>query len=829
MDFIDLETFSAVNSTTERGSNDTLPEPSSTLNLSAFPVSSNQDQGSFKIPDFHKRNLSEVDPKENIYDRMAQHATLFMKKLDLDVTESIVTDDSRKITSQFTEPTKASLPGLEIDDLVSNKKVSASKITDQVLLQKLSRVLNEYTVTNYHTRSQIRKSLQSLEENKERLMLDDEKLIDPGYVGNLARKSMRSDLESELLKDHLTILEELTPIIRRIKRLSTSVEKIKNVGHTIIDDTGKTPTDKKEQTLEKNIESLQSDIKHLKLKRQILFAIKDQFTLNQVEDDIVTNGPVCAQFFDVVAKAMNIKEKATVLLTLPNSNAGSSLIVKVNQILENVNRKVFNYLVDFLYSYESGLNAFSERSFSPNSADLDIFRTSLIYLSSDLEYFNEFLKRVTTMRTKNVLDDFLSQFDYKTKDSRPLLLSSGDPLRYIGDVLANVYASIANEADFVKSLFKFQGELIESSSFTISQQSKEFLHGLDGKLLNEIIKSLANACRIRVEQVVKFEQDPVTNLQIFRLLNLYQLMFKKQGINEENILVIELKTLQELSKDQIEKYFVKCMNEIPSVDNTATDLMPPEWLQEYINKLVELFEVYDRGRSPDAEEALTIDFEKFLNNALEKMIENILLKGLQQAFPLAKKNDEARSCLLTVQINSLDLIKSRLQPFTSTIFAFNERTAGIWSGIERKIDDAVSRLLDLQVKLIFEKTGLSLYYNLFNMIFPITSVQDELDYDMYLSLCENPLMKLETIREKVKGSLNEYAPQALTDVQANLLFRLTSPAIADYVCDSCLAKLSLFYVTFRRVLMHLYPDRIEDIASILNFSEEEFKTLIGIH
>lgn len=832
MDFIDLEAFSAVNPTAEPEKDEVLPEPSSMLNLAAYHIGAQQDYQNFKIPDLENRNTSRDDTKDNLYDRMAQHASLFMKKINLDETDSSVVDESKRVTSQFTEPTKASLPSVELNDVVLNQKKSASKVIDQLLLQKLSRVLNEHTLTNYSARTQIRKSLQSLEENKERLMLDDEKLIESGYVGNLARKSMRSGLEGELLKDHLTILEELTPIIRRVKRLSTSVENIKSVGHAIISDSNEIHQIKEEQFLEENIRTLREEIKLLKLRKRVLSAIKDQFALSQVEDDIVANGSVNAQFFDVVAKTMNIKEKATILLALPNSNAGSSLIVKVNHILENVNRKVFNYLVDFLYNYESGFDGLSEKtsSFGNENANLNVFWNCLIYLSSDLEYFNEFLVRVTQMRAKNVLDEFLSQFEYNPKDPRPIMLSTDDPLRYIGDVLANVHASIANEADFVKSLFHFQNDFIENSSFTISEQSKEFLHGLDLKLLNDIIKSLANACRIRVEQVVKFEEDPVINLRIFRLLNLYQLMFKKQGISEENLLVVELSSLCELSRNRIESYFVSYLSKVSPTDTATQDLMPPEWIQEYISKMAELFEDYDRGSSTGMGEENAINFEeKFLKDSIEKMVDDVLPKRLQQAFPLARKNDEARSSLLTVQVNCLDLIKSRLQPFACTIFATSEKTAALWSSIESKLKDAVNRLLDLQVKILLEKTGLGLYYNLFNMIFPITSIQDELDYDMYLSLCENPLMKLETIREKVNKSLNEYAPQALTEVQANLLFRLTSPSIADHVCDSCLAKLCLFYITFRRVLMHLYPDRKDDIVEILNFTEQEFETLLGIH
>lgn len=115
------------------------------------------------------------------------------------------------------------------------------------------------------------------------------------------------------------------------------------------------------------------------------------------------------------------------------------------------------------------------------------------------------------------------------------------------------------------------------------------------------------------------------------------------------------------------------------------------------------------------------------------------------------------------------------------------------------------------------------------MIFPVDSVKDELDYDMYLSLRDNSLMELETIGKHVHDKLNDYLPQALTDVQGNLLSRLTSPMIADKICDECFKKLSLFYDIFRKVLVHLYPNKKDQVFEILNFSTDEFDMLVGIN
>lgn len=827
MDFIDYQVFSVEDTST--GGEAALPEPSSSLNLSTFAADFQNDKDNFKLPNLIEHKVVEQnDQKANLYERMAQYAILSIDTLSNSAPISSSVPNHLPNTSQFTQPTKATLKRSDTTKTFTDKKTSTSDVTDLVLSKKLSKILNDYILTNYQSRTQLRKSLQLLEENKEKLTLDEAKLIQPGYIGTLARKTLRSDLENALLKEHLSVLEEFRPIVRRIKRLSTSVENIRTIGVSVLEEYEGKEEKTAEQAVTDNVNQLRTEMKALLLKKRLLVSLQEQFTLTQVEDDFIVNGSIDPNFFDIVNKSMKIKERATLLLALPNSKAGSSLINKINQTLELVNRKIYNYLVDFLYNYESNSNSFIGKSFTADDTGLFIFQKCLIYLSNDLTFFNEFLKRVTTVRSKIVLDEFLSQFDLKPTESRPIVLSAHDPLRYIGDVLANVHASIANEADFVKSLFKFQDEHIDNPPIFILEQNREFLRGLDDKLLNETVQSLSNSCRIRIEQIIKFEENPVTNLEIVRLLNLYHLMFERKGINEDSTILNNLKLLENVSKKKIEEYFDKYIQNLSPEDSVSNDLLPPEWLSEYINEVVELLEVYEKGKnSESSDDTSLIDF-KFLQKVVEEPVQNILLKRLQASFPRAKKNEKSTSSLLTVQINCFDLVKSRLEPFSTTTFSQDDQTAGILINIEDKLNGFVSRMVELQKKTLLENTGLSLYYNLFNMIFPVASVQDELDYDMYLSLCENSLMALETINNNVNKKLNEYIPKALTDVQGNFLFKLTSPTIADHICDNSLATLSDFYILFRRVLVHLYPERKEDIAHILNFSEEEFKTLIGI-
>lgn len=841
MDFIDFQTFSVVESTTN--DDGSLPSPGQRLNLSSndnYGSNNDSDKGSqqnnFELPDLLNIKGSDGN-KSELSSKMANYVKLSINELNI----SKDSDSSAMSMDNVSASNELKHRPVDVNKLLNNDQ-NTLEATDQVLSKKLSIILNDHNINNYHQTIKLRKALGLLENtaisnnNEDRnevikdnhsvihnsnhldVSLDVDNLVSSDYVGILARKTLRNDVETELLKEHITILEDFRPIVRRIKRLSSSIESIKEVNDSLIE--------KGERTSETNfindVDALRKEMQLLKLKKQILLTIKDKFTLNQVEEDTIQNGAIDDQFFGVLNKIESIRESATYLLALIDPHAGNALITKLNVNLETINRKVFNHLLTFLYDYGSVSND-----------ELPTYRKCLVYLSNDLSFFDTYIKRVTTERSKLILDEFLSQFDLNIRDKKPIVLNAHDPIRYIGDVLASIHSLIANEADFIKILFCFQVD----DSIQYESINKDFLKGLDRKLLNEIVQSLANSCRIRVEQVVRFEESCVVDFEIVQLLKLYKLMFEKKNIDSDNNLVFNLEKLTAVANEKIEEYFAKFIkqNEATKLDyNANTDLLPPDWLSDYLNKLVEFFEIYARnngGQQYDDEEAVdkqdTIT-DEFIVKTIEEPFQKILIEQLQTAFPLAKKKEEVKTSFLTALVNCFDLIKTRLQIFSESIFNKSGKIKQIYSDIETKLETSLSTLQDLQIKLLFEKTGLGLYNNLLNMIFPIDQVQDELDYDMYLSLNDNDLMNLNTINTNVHGKLNEFLPQALTELQETLLFKLASPEIADKICEACFSEVCKFYSVFRKVLAHINPSHEEEVYNILNFTEDEFNILLGI-
>lgn len=813
MDFLDYQTFAL----DEANAKDyDLPEPASRLPIKSQQSSKDLDKD-FSMPRLANAEL-DAEGTESLQDKMQKYASLSLSALSL---KRLPPQSSMEnpVVSQGT-----SLGEKTLEQLIQNGEKTIDN-TDALLSKRLSRILDAHHRNTLQSDTQLRRSFKVLEDNQDRLHFNSKALVRPDFVGSLARNSLRSNLESELLKSHLMILDDIQPIVRRIKRRSEPVQNIHQVGDALLKQ-GEMAHDETKTYMD-TVYILQNALLKHRLKKRILVMLRDKLTLNQVEEDALINSNVGPEFFEVMKKLMRLKETATYLLALPNPKAGTVLMEQTNAKIEKANKRIFNYLVDFLYDLQSASKTFGERAFSSNDKPLITFQQGMLYLSNDLPIFNEFIKRVVKARSQIVLDDFLSQFDVSSaKASRPIIISAHDPVRYLGDVLAHVHSLIVDEADFMDSMFKFQNWNIQDTPTSILQENREFLNGLSTSLLNETFGPVENSIRIRLEQIIRFEDDPIINFEIYELLALYQMMFIKYGLRPDSNLILQLVNLRNTSSSKILTGLTKILDDANITQNLEKELLPAEWLVKYLAKLCEFLTKFEKSGSVKDSETL-ID-SNFLKEALACLITEKLPEYHKSKFPQARKEKEVKKHLLLSEINCIDLIKTRMLPYRETIFSKGDRHL-VYENIDSHLQASTKSLISLETKSLLEKLGLDLYSNLFNMIFPVESVQDELDYDMYLPVLENPIMQRDTIRSNVHIKLNDFLPILLSDIQDNLLFHIVSPKIADHISTECLSCLSKFYKVFRQVLLKLYPENHEDIDTILNFSEEEFDTLIGLN
>ncbi|SCV00943.1 LAME_0G12992g1_1 [Lachancea meyersii CBS 8951] len=812
MDFLDYQTYGLG----ETGANDsTLSEPASRIKLQSQQSLAALEKN-FQLPNLKASSLSD-NVSENLQDKMQKYASMSLELLSS-------AELPRYSGSDLPTSSKGTLPrGDNLKQLLQNSE-SAANDADLLLSKKLSRVLNNNSACHL-TDIQLRKSFKILEDNEERLNFKSKTVVRPDYVGSLARKTLRSDLENELLRSHLTIIEEIKPIVRRVKRLSQPVKSLQDIGESILKNTSQNTTDSNLDM--KTVYGLRQNIEQLHIQKKLLVAIRDKLTLTQVEEETLVNASIEAELFEVINKLMAIKEASSYLLSLENPKAGQTLLAQINSKIEKANKRIYYYLVNFFHDLHSGFKTFGERTFASDDKSLLTFQRSMIYLSNDLSLFNEVLKKIVKLRSQRVLNEFLSQFDFdSSRGSKPIIMSAHDPVRYLGDVLANVHSLIVDEADFMNSMFKFQTLNIQGTPKSVLQENGEFLNGLGVRLLNETFKPSENSIRIRLEQIIRFEDDPLVNFDISELLKLYKMMFIKYGILPDSSLIQQLDLLKESAGKKILVGLVKLMEFSEKELETATEVLPPDWFSEYVSLLCEFFSKLEKSGSLEGSDNV-VD-SSFLDRTVGQLVSGKLSEYQQARFPLAKKNRKEKIPMLVFEINCLDLLLTRLLPYRSSVLEAVGSDL-VYDRINSHLEQSIKSLIALETAELFEKLGLGLYNSLLNMIFPVDSVEDELDYDMYFPAGENPIMDKKTIQTNVHQKLNNHLPEISNEIQENFAFNIVSPRIADRISSGCLGNLSKFYAVFKKTLEHLYPDSEEELASILNFTEQEFDTLIGLN
>ncbi|OEJ88298.1 Conserved oligomeric Golgi complex subunit 6 [Hanseniaspora osmophila] len=708
--------------------------------------------------------------------------------------------------------------------------------SEQILASKISQILNDSSLNNASVEVQpnnFRKSLTLLQSfiydstttassafldyDSPNTLFEVNEILRTDFVGVLQRKAMKPKLEQTILKEHEYFLQQYAPIIEKLKIVQPSVARLLDLKKEI--------QSLPQNSINPTVDVLQTEIHDLKLEKKVLIGLKGLFTLDQLEDDILHNGKIDQDFFDVINKLLLIKKRCVFILSETNENF-NVLLNKINSDLQLATRKIYNSLMDFLYHFDfSTINASKNTNSTVGNNEVLNFQKKLIYLSNDLEYFNSFLTRIVEIRSKKCLDNLFAQFDLNNT-KKPIVLTAHDPVRYLADVLAYVHSLIVNEDDFVNSLLKFQHIISEDTPKTILQENSSFLSGLDSKILNDIFIKLSNTIKIRLEQIIRFENNSLKNLEIIQLLKLYHMMYTKYGILEENVLLKNLKELSNISKDKIFQDFLDfTTNQLQKVfDISNADLLPPDWLPKYLNKLTDFLLKLETDTAIFDDDNMNKMAEELVKTPLTTLINQQIVKS----YPMAKRDPQVKTAMLIIKSNCYDLIKTRLLPFHHTIFNINDSLQNVYDSICKELVVCTKFLEELQNKTLLINTGLENYFNLFNMVFPVASVQDELDYEMYYSIKENKIMNLPTIETAVSENISDYLPRAMSDFEERLLFHLSSPVIADEITKNCFNNFSQFFRVFFHTLLLLYPEDKDLIKKIMVFNPEEVDTLIGV-
>lgn len=760
MDFIDFDTFTKDASGSD---NDVFPQPQPPLSL---PIASNLDQFSKKLSNLvlpgnilnndNTKPSNEISEVDNVMEKYAKMSIDLIKRKTGDVQ-------------------------------LENEEDSKESSVRTSLSTRLSRVLNDSL-----SDATIREIFSNLQERFDKesngYVVD---LIELGIVGSMSRKKFKGRIESELIRNQLNILKQYQPIVKQLKQIEVKLNKLNELSVQTNDKINKNFDFSNKLNLE--IKDLNDNKRLIGLKKNLLISFKEKFTLNEYEEFVLNSGDLNNEFFTTLARAERINENCSILLSLDNPQLGLKIIAKSNQMI--------NRSIDRIVSYTNKTlgNMYSLSSKSRLATLHQCFK----YLQNKLNYFNSIVNTFSESRSKVLVDEFNRQVqgDFEvngqgrsssiSSDSRPIYMSAHDPVRFVGDLLAYVHSVSVNESETITSIF------------TMGDDNDKEFENIIQDVTDKILQSLSRPIKARVEQIVSTETKLSTLVQIFNLVELYNIMFTKQLGKAGNI----VETVKQLIKVCQGRIFMIISNRLATIKNKNLtkldlnlDLQPPEWIIEFYS---DILPIVDQITTETILNLSPEENEKFLNLIVNEPIQ-VFNEHVDHNKVFSEKKD-----VLIIKSNFLDLILSKTIP----VSLLSEKVLEV----NEMIDKLTEEITQLELNNMLGQCGLYDYFNIINMICPFSD--DFFEVSIYEPIKENKLYTKDSFVQ-VDEKVQEFFPSAMIEMQQSLL-KLNSPIVVNQIIDNSFMQFLKFYCK-----LDLINKEYLDFS--FTWSDMEIATLVGI-
>lgn len=742
MDFVGFESFSE---------NDPLPSPQPSLSL---PLKSNIENLGLKLSNFNNlRNLlkqsSSTTTNEDAGVRLAEKYAY--------------------LSLQLLGDSEDTLPSPEP---VSEENEDAARTS--TFSKRLSRALNP-TLSDLSTRE--------LFTRLEGKITDIDLMVDAGVTGSIARKNLRGEIESDLIKSHTAILADYAKPIKSLRYLG---ERVASLDQQVAETNDMIAKDHQLTTsISDEVNELTQSKLAVNLKKSLLVSFREQFTLNEYDDFVLHSNDIVPDFFAALLKAEAINERCLILLALDNPELGHKVMAKNNELITRAIDKILTFCNRSLSNFYL-LN---------NRARAEQLHLCLRYLLGKPDHLNKVIDSFVSSRSNALVEEFnlqasghgVDDYSHSISDSRPVFYSSHDPVRFIADLLAFVHSLVVNESETVENLF---GNGLEFSATA-------------NDMVVRILTSLASPIRSQIDQLISVQSKLSTLNLIFGHLDLYTLMFQKLP-NASGVTDAINETIK-LTQDRI---FTVLTNRLATVRNSnlaqidlSADLQPPEWIIDFYG---DLLPVLDSVTTETVFNMPEENNKKFLHLIVDEPI-----SIFNEHLSLVSKTFGKRDTFI-FQLNFLDLVLTKIMPLS----ILSDKVLAI----NHSVNDYSTELKEVQLQTLLENCELTDFYNVVNMICPIDA--EMLDPSIYQAITENKLFTKENLiatNETIQLAL----PSALMDIQLALM-KLNSPIIVSDIITASSLQLAHFYKLFS-LIIEMYLGE-----PLFTWTDLEVATLLGV-
>ncbi|CDZ97324.1 casein kinase i [Phaffia rhodozyma] len=442
-----------------------------------------------------------------------------------------------------------------------------------------------------------------------------------------ARKGLRRDGELRLAEGSKKFLDAFGEVDQKLDALQRHILEM----HTRCDDVQAKLEDASSGTqfLLERAEGLREQRATTQLRSTIINLFLSRFTLSHSEIETLTSRdvPLGPSLFLAMDRALSIRKDCQSLLSGEGSGttAGEDIMKSTSQYLEAAYHKIFRWVT------------WEFRQFV-REAQLEVgqtLREAVKRLRDRKVLLDEALLTLSTLRQSSLLALFTEALTRGGPSGlpRPIELHAHDPQRYVGDMLAWIHQSTANEREFLESLFGVgrDGRMIGSTRAPNGNVGGDE-ERLVRTMLDRDMESCCRPLRIRIQHAIKSQEGVITSYKVVNLLQFY-LVTMKRTLGDDALLT---KTLEDIFKVSYKSFFdtldARGRSLLRFLHAPDADLSPPPALRNATQVLREIMSVYESNLLDVLPEQSSLskengvdedetDFERILDAAVDPPLE----------------------------------------------------------------------------------------------------------------------------------------------------------------------------------------------------------------
>lgn len=523
------------------------------------------------------------------------------------------------------------------------------------------------TSTNNPLSRKLNKILETrLDNDKE--MLEALKALSTFFSENSlrSRRNLRSDIE----KRSLAINEEFLTAFRAVKEQLDSVySDVQGMNECCLDMTSRLKAAKaKTHHLISQTTSLHHESQRLQVKEQVANAFLDKFQLKPDEIKSLRgtkDGSLHVDFFKALSRVKQIHSDCKFLLRTNHQTAGLEIMESMALHQESAYERLYRWTQN-----QCRLVTQDTPDVSPVLCQaVEALQDRPVLLKYSLDEFGK-------ARRSAVVRGFI---DALTRGGpggtpRPIELHSHDPLRYVGDMLAWLHQATASEKEYLQSLLK-------NCSDTNIQMDE---------VLGHITEGVCTPFKVRVEQVLVSEQDPVTLYKLDNLLKFYHHTIV-QIVNSEAALMTTVAEIQDLSHRMFFNSLTAHANRLlDKVELPPSDLGPTASLTQSLQLLRDVLACHDASVVPIDDKKQ--DYKQILSCVID---------------PLLQMCSMSASRLSTIDMAAYMVNCIHLMNTTLALYEFTDTRLEM---LNLQTDAHVDTLISEQASYILNRVGLAQIY-----------------------------------------------------------------------------------------------------------------------